>query len=422
MDRTLIANASIFDGSGAAPYGGDVMVEGSRIAAVQPGGGLPRDGARVIDGTGATLMPGLVEPHGHVSYPDAASNADFTRLPPEEHVLVTMRNARTMLDCGYTSVLSGASAKPRLDVVIRNEIEAGRIPGPRYLANGPEITVTGGLGDDNELHLPHIETPTFAWVADGPDAVRKVCRLLVREGVDLLKLNVSGDTGPRNSRSQRAVMTDAEVEAAMEIARAGAVRVCAHARSAESVKVCLRHGLGIIYHANFADAEALDLLEANRDWCFVVPALGLTYQACHAASQWGMTPERARSLGILHELEISVDTMGQMRKRGIRVLPGGDYGFAWNPHGTYARDLALFVDLLGFSPMETLVAATRLGGEIMGRGEELGLVKAGYLADLLLLDRDPLTDIHRLQNRDALRMIMKDGRLHKAPLPLPAGA
>jgi imidazolonepropionase-like amidohydrolase len=415
MDRTLIANASIFDGSGAAPYAGDVMVEGQRIAAVQPGGGLPRSGARVVDGTGATLMPGLVEPHGHVSYPDAASNAAFTRLPPEEHVLVTMRNARTMLDCGYTSVLSGASAKPRLDIVIRNEIEAGRIPGPRYLANGPEITVTGGLGDDNALHLPYLETPTFAWVADGPDAIRRACRLLVREGTDLLKLNISGDTGPRNSRSQRAVMTDAEVEAAMEIARAGAVRVCAHARSAESVKMCLRHGLGIIYHANFADAEALDLLEANRDWCFVVPALGLTYQACYAASEWGMTPEKARALGILNELEVSVETMGQMRTRGIRVLPGGDYGFAWNPHGTYARDLALFVDLLGFSPTETLVAATRLGGEIMGRGEELGMVKAGYLADLLLVDGDPLGDIHRLQNRHALRVIMKDGHLHKAP-------
>jgi imidazolonepropionase-like amidohydrolase len=420
MDRTLIANTSIFDGSGAAPYPGDVMVEGPRIAAVQPGGGLPRDGARIVDGAGATLMPGLVEPHGHVSYPDAVSNADFTRLPPEEHVLITMRNARTLLDCGYTSVLSGASAKPRLDIVIRNEINAGRIPGPRYLANGPEITVTGGLGDDNALHLPHLETPTFAWVADGPDAIRRACRLLVREGTDLLKLNISGDTGPRHSRSQRAVMTDAEVEAAMEIARAGAVRVCAHARSAESVKMCLRHGLGIIYHANFSDDEALDLLEANRDWCFVVPALGLTYQACYAASAWGMTPEKARALGILQELEISVDTMGQMRKRGIRVLPGGDYGFAWNPHGTYARDLALFVDLLGFSPAETLVAATRMGGEIMGRGDELGLVKPGYLADLLLVAGDPLTDIHCLQSRDALRVIMKDGQLHKAPAPTPS--
>jgi imidazolonepropionase-like amidohydrolase len=130
-----------------------------------------------------------------------------------------------------------------------------------------------------------------------------------------------------------------------------------------------------------------------------------------------MTPEKARALGILQELEISVDTMGQMRKRGIRVLPGGDYGFAWNPHGTYARDLALFVDLLGFSPTETLVAATRMGGEIMGRGDELGLVKPGYLADLLLVAGDPLTDIRCLQSRDALRVIMKDGQLHKAPAP-----
>src|SRR6266851_4547453 len=297
MTGTLITNTMILDGSGAAPFPGDVLVEGQRIGAVQGGGGLPRGSARVIDGAGATLMPGLIEPHGHVSYPDAARNSDLTRLPPEEHVLVTMRNARTLLDCGYTSVLSAASAKPRLDIVIRNEIEAGRIAGPRYLANGPEITVTGGLGDENALHLPHLETPTFAWVADGPDQIRRVCRILVREGTDLLKLNISGDTGPHNSRSQRAVMTDAEVAAAMEIARAGAVRVCAHARSAESVKMCVRHGVGIIYHANFADEEALDLLEANRDWCFVAPAVGLTYQACHAASEWGFTPRWRATTG-----------------------------------------------------------------------------------------------------------------------------
>jgi imidazolonepropionase-like amidohydrolase len=260
-----------------------------------------------------------------------------------------------------------------------------------------------------------VDTPTFAWVVNGPDEVRKACRILVREGVDLLKLNLSGDTGPRNSRSERVVMTDTEVAAAMEIAQAGAVRVCAHARSAESIKMCVRHGIGIIYHANFADAEALDMLEAHRDRVFVGPALGLTYQACYAGSEWGMTPEMARERGILRELEVSVDTMGQMRKRGIRVLPGGDYGFAWNPHGTYARDLLLFVDVLGFTPTETLVAATRLGGEIMGMAGELGQIKAGYLADLLLVDGNPLEDIKLLQNQDALLVIMKDGRLHKAP-------
>src|SRR5688572_26479841 len=215
MSKTLIANTMILDGSGAPPFPGDVLVEGQRIVAVQRGGGVPRGDARLIDGAGATLMPGLIEPHGHVSYPDAPSNTYFTGLPPEEHVLITMRNAKIMLDSGYTSVLSGASAKPRLDIVIRNEINAGRIPGPRYLANGPEITVTGGLGDENALHLPHLEMPTFTWVADGPDEVRKACRLFVREGVDLLKLNVSGQTGQGDRRANRAVMTDAEVAAAM---------------------------------------------------------------------------------------------------------------------------------------------------------------------------------------------------------------
>ena len=210
-------------------------------------------------------------------------------------------------------------------------------------------------------------------------------------------------------------MSDAEVAAAMEVARSADVRMCAHARSAESVKMCVRHGIEIIYHATFADEEALDLLEANRDRCFVGPALGLTYQACHAASEWGFTPEMAREGGLVRELEVAVDTIGQMRKRGIRVLPGGDYGFAWNPHGTYARDLLLFVDLLGFTPMETLVAATRMGGEIMGRGHELGQIRPGYLADLLLVDGDPLADIKRLQQPDMLLAIMKDGHLHKAP-------
>src|SRR5260370_404268 len=129
MTGTLIANTMILDGSGAPPFPGDVLVEGRRIVTVQGGGGLPRGSARVIDGAGSTLMPGLIEPHGHVSYPDAARNSDFTRLPPEEHVLATMRNARTLLDCGYTSVLSAAAAQPRPAPAIPQQIEA-RPPAP----------------------------------------------------------------------------------------------------------------------------------------------------------------------------------------------------------------------------------------------------------------------------------------------------
>jgi imidazolonepropionase-like amidohydrolase len=414
MADYLITNVRIFDGSGREAFAGSVRVEGNRITDVTPGPTKPRpDGATVIDGAGGTLMPGLVESHAHIGLADMTSY-ELTRLPPEEHMLITVRNARLMLDCGYTSAFSAAAPKPRLDVVLKREIEAGRVPGPRLLANGPEITVTGGLGDTNQLHLPHYDTPTFAWIADGPDAIRRVCRLLAREGVDNLKLNLSGDIGTSSFPSDQTPMTEAEVAAAMEVARAAELRVAAHCRSNESVRMALRHGIDVIYHANWADERTLDALEAARDRVFVGPALGITYNLAQAASgQWGVTAERAAAFQ--RELEVSIDVVAKMRKRGIRVLPGGDYGFPYTPHGTYARDLWIFVKVLGFSAAETLVAATRLGGELMGHPGELGVIKAGALADLLLVDGDPLVDIAILQDRGALRMIMKDGALHKAP-------
>ena len=413
MAGYLITNARILDGSGKAPFAGAVRVEANRITEVTPGAvPPPARGAIVIDAGGATLMPGLVESHAHLGFADMTSQ-ELTRLPPEEHMLVTVRNAKLMLDCGYTSAFSAASPKARLDVVLKREIEAGRVPGPRLLANGPEITVTGGLGDTNMLHLPHHETPTFCWVADGAEQIRRVCRLLAREGVDLLKLNLSGDAGTSSYPSDQTPMSEAEVAAAMEVARAAQLRVAAHCRSAESVMVALRHGIEVIYHANWADERALDALEATRDRIFVGPALGITYNLSQAAGQWGITAEG--SAGFERELAVSVEVLGKMRKRGIRVLPGGDYGFPFTPHGTYARDLWIFVKILGFSAMDTLVAATRLGGELMGMPGELGVIKPGALADLLLVDGDPLADITILQDRHALRVIMKDGALHKAP-------
>lgn len=309
MATYVISNARILDGTGREPWAGSVRVEGNRIAAVTPGTASPTpDGATVIDGRGATLMPGLVESHAHIGLADMTSY-ELTRLPPEEHMLVTVRNAKTMLDCGYTSAFSAAAPKPRLDVVLKREIEAGRVPGPRLLANGPEITVTGGLGDTNLLHLPHYDTPTFSWVADGPDSIRRVCRLLVREGVDLLKLNLSGDIGTSSFPSEQTPMTEGEVVAAMEVARAAELRVAAHCRSAQSVLLALRHGIEVIYHANWADERALDALEAARDRIFVGPALGITYNLSQAAGQWGVTAERSRAFE--RELEVSVEVVSR---------------------------------------------------------------------------------------------------------------
>src|SRR6185503_19342564 len=237
------------------------------------------------------------------------------------------------------------------------------------------------------------------------------CRLLAREGVDLLKLNLSGDLGTSAWSSELTPMSEAEVAAAMEVARARELRVCAHCRSGDSVRMAVKHGIEIIYHANYCDEAALDALESARDRVFVAPALGITYNLTQANGQWGVTPERAVSFE--RELASSVETIGRMRRRGIRVLPGGDYGFVYTPHGTYARDLWLFVKLLGYSPLETLVAATRRGGGGRPRRSPAGRRRSARR------HRDPpgpKRDPHDHEGRRAPQEPLSDGSAQRVDL------
>jgi imidazolonepropionase-like amidohydrolase len=413
MGATLFSNVSILDGSGAPPFHGSVLVRGDRIEAVIPQGAefSARD-AKVIDGRGATLMPGLIEAHSHLTFTDVAVSVELGFIPPEEHVLKTARNARRMLDAGFTSCFSAAAAKPRLDVVLRNAIDNGDFPGPRTLAASPEMTVSAGLGD---VRLYHMYRENFAVVCDGPEEFREFSRTMVREGADTLKINVSGDAGTPHSPADTTVMNEAEVAAVCDVAHAHGKRIAAHARSAESVKMCLRHGVQVIYHATLLDGEAMDALEDAKDDVFVGPVLGHLYTTLNEAGPWGITREIAEQRGVAHELDRGIESMRELHRRGVRVLIGGDYGFAWNPVGTDARDIEHFVDLLGFTPMDAILSATRLGGEIMGMGDRLGQVRAGYLADLLLVQGDPLADVALLQKPEKLSAIMKNGEFWKAP-------
>ena len=412
MSDTVFTNVMIFDGSGNAPYLGEVLVQGTHIKALAEGAHtVKREGATVVDGDGATLMPGLVNCHGHPTYPNMGTNLYETgEIPVEEHVLITMHNVKTMLDHGFTALVNGSSAKARLDIVIRNEINAGKIPGPRIRAATPELTVTGGLGDLRQMHMHH---EGFAVVLDGPEEIRKYTRLMIREGVDVIKLMISGDNFVRTGTGQMTVMQEDEVAACCRVAQAHDRRVIAHARTAESVKLCVRHGITLIYHANFCDEEALDLLEANKDAYFVNPAIGLSYATLDNMEEYGVTRAMAEAWGFEHELESAIQNMQELHRRGVRVLPFGDYGFAWNPIGADAKDLEHFVNLAGFSRAETLMMATKFGGECFG--DQIGMVKEGYLADLILVDGNPVEDIILLQDPANLLMIMKDGAFHKEP-------
>jgi imidazolonepropionase-like amidohydrolase len=413
MTATLFRNVLIFDGVGSESFPGEVLVEDGSVAELARGNGAiaGERAAETVDGEGMTLMPGLVEGHCHLTFVGISTNKELGEIPVEEHLMRTVRNAKLLLDHGFTSAFSAASAKMRLDVVIRDEIAAGHIPGPRLRAASPEITVTAGLGDENRWQLT---ASSFGFVADGPEEIRKAVRIAVREGVDNIKVNISGDEFVSHARAEITSMTEPEVRAAVETAHDFGKMVACHSRAAESVKRAVRAGVDCIYHCDFADEEALDMLEGVKDRVFIGPAAGLVHNAVFEGEAVGLTKAVAERMGLPRKFEHTIATYHEMRRRGMRVVIGGDYGFSITPMGQNARDIGHFVKFFGYSPAEALRCATSIGGELMGMKGEIGVIRQGALADLLLVDGDPLQDVTILADKARLAAIMQGGRFHKA--------
>lgn len=401
--RVLYADVRVFDGTGRDPFPAEVLVEGNRITAVT--GRVPADlrsDALVIDGRGGTLIPGLVDAHAHLGFGSTVEHRSLRRDEPEEEKALLVAHAgRVLLDHGITSAYSGGSRLPRTETAARKAFAEGWMPGPRLKAASWEGSA--GMVEPGVYDFPGIDGR-----ASDPDSVSRFVGEMAGLGVDIVKLSLSGESAVVEGTSRIVQFTEDEVAAASAAAHAHGVWLTAHAHAAESVKMAVRHGIRAVYHCTFADEEALDLLQAARDRLFVAPTPGIIHANLHEA---GSRPEPGM------EVEATAkavrELVPELVRRDVRVVPGGDYGFAWNPVGRNARDLELFVDWFGFTPGEALRCATQFGGQVMGMGEELGLVRPGYLADLVLVDGDPLEDIRILQDRDRLAVVMKDGRLHK---------
>jgi imidazolonepropionase-like amidohydrolase len=434
MGRTVFTNGLVFDGSGSAPVPGEVVVDGDRIVSVSTGGGpdptpgqVPRQVATaapdlVVDATGCTVMPGMIESHAHLTFPSAVGHLDPSFNPPldvsffqriqgmDAELARAERNAAILLAAGFTSAYSAGSLLPMpTEVILRDKIRAGAVPGPRMRAASMER--------DNHPVRPdgHVEP---AW--QGPDACRDFVREQAALGFDSVKFLLSNDDVFVPGGSQITQYTQEEASAAGEQARESGVWLNCHAQSAESVKIAVRAGFRSIYHCTYADEEALDLLESVKDQVFVSPAPGIIYANVYEGAEFGIDRAVAERMGSVAALEGMAAVYPEIRRRGIRALPGGDYGFPNNPIGRNARDLQLFVEVLGYSAIEALTAVTKLGGELMGSqsmgsqsmgsGDELGLLAPGYLADVLVVRGNPAEDVRILQDRANLVHIMQGGR------------
>ena len=384
-----------------------VVIRDGRIAYAGPANGAPRvapDALR-IDARGGTIMPGLVEAHFHPTYFNVVNLEDLdTKYPVEYVTLLAATNATLALECGYTAARSGGSLF-NIDFWLKKAIDEDLLRGPRLASSGREICGVGGLMDWNP-DFRKIGMEGLVLLINGPDEGRRAVRKLVKDGVEWVKTYPTGDAAAPDTNDHHTLcMTFDEMRAVVDEAHNHKMKVTGHCRANAGIKNALRAGYDTLEHGTFMDAEALDmLLERNTP---VVPALQFEYASIVHGPEFGM-PQNVID-GHQETLDGGAESARMILKGGGRLGMGGDYGFAWNPHGSYAKELSFFVEHVGFSPLETIRCATKTGAEIMGQGDQFGTLENGKLADVLVVDGDVLAEISILENRSRLIAVIQAG-------------
>ena len=408
--RRLLRNLRLIDGTGApAREGAALLIEGETI--VHAGPLADRDApsaaeAERLDLGGQTVIPGLVEAHIHLSYNDVKAIADLDlNCPPEISALRAAKNGELALHCGYTAARS-AGAVHRIDVALKQAFAEGLYPGPRLLAASRDICATGGMADWNPSYLK-LGMEGLALIADGPDAVRAAVRRSIKDGADVVKCYIGGDALLPHTPIGDCTYTLPEVAALVDESRMRGRLSAAHVRGQQSSRVAALAGVDSLEHATYADDETLRMI-ADKGLT-LVPGLRYLYSIIENGPRFGIDEAVIAPSGLRDEIKQAADTYRRARDLGIRMCPGGDFGFAWNPHGEYAKDIQVFVDVIGYTPLEAITCATRSGAELMRMDDRFGTLRPGKLADLVVVNGDPLRDITVLQDRGRLS-VMQGGR------------
>ena len=407
---TVIRNGRLFDGTGAAPVAdGALVITDGAIAYAGAAAAMPAQppSARRIDAAGGTIMPGLVEAHFHPTYFDVAALEDLDIKYPVEYVtLLAAANARLALECGYTAARSGGSLF-NIDVWLKKALENDITTGPRLAASGREICGVGGLMDWNP-DFRRIGMEGLVLLVNGPDEARAAVRKLVKDGVEWVKTYPTGDAAAPDVNDHHTLcMTFEEMKAVVATAHNHGLKVTGHCRATEGITNALKAGYDAIEHGTFIDDEGLDLLLARDVPC--VPALYFEKVSVERGAEFGLS-QRVID-GHQETLEGGAESARRILRAGGRLGMGGDYGFAWNPHGDYAKELSFFVEDVGLTALEVLKCATKTGAEIMGRGHDLGTLEKGKLADVVVVAGDPTSDIRVLEDRSRFIAVIQGGAI-----------
>ena len=415
MDGASIVfnNARLIDGSGEPRpeqlYA--VLVSGSRIEAVGPQAQLNYpQGSKTVNLAGKTLMPGLIDCHDHLANLEG-SMVQRAAIPPSLAVFKAAEAFQKTLLAGFTSIRDASG----VDLGMKLAVEQGLIPGPRLKIS---IVILSQLGGHNDHTEPAGIDSQFPWlqtipsgICDGPEACRKKVREVIKAGADWIKIASTGGVGTPIGGPLIRQFSLEEVRMIVDTAHAAGKPVMSHAYGGEGVKICLEAGVDSIEHGAALDEELIDQMVLQGTW--LVPTFTVLRKIV-ALGRQDPSPLPAYMLPkALKLLEYQAVSFQMALKAGVKMALGTDLGSFG--HGQNALELEYLVEA-GMTPMQAIVAGTKMGAICMGLGDQVGMIKPGMLADLLIVDGDPLADIRILQDQNRFQMVMKDGVIYKNTL------
>ncbi len=380
-----------------------ILVRGGTVEAVGANVSIPK-GAKVIDLSAFTVLPGLLDMHTHLIGPagDPEPLNELRRTSAEE-AFRSIPNPRIVLLAGFTTVRDVGTYRALVDVAMRDAIARGDIPGPRMFVAGAYITITGGAGAVTGF-APDITLPwdLHYGEANSPWEVRQRVRMLAGQGVDFIKVLSTGAVLTHNSNANAREFTDEELNALVDEAHNFGLRVAAHAHNAAGIKAAVRAGVNSIEHGSYLDEEGIALMKQHGT--YLVPTLeteGCIDSAAHYPADFLEHSNRLNKL--------SIENFKRAVKAGVKIAFGTDISVC--PFGTNAKEFAYLVRY-GMTPLQSLQAATVGAADLLGQAAHVGSIKPGKFADIIAVKGDPLADITVMES---VAFVMKEGAVYKSP-------
>jgi imidazolonepropionase-like amidohydrolase len=400
-----IRAARLIDGRGGAPIASAVViVRGDRIEAVGSGLAIPA-GTRVIDLGSATLLPGLIDLHTHLTSTGVHWEDELLKTTPGTAALHGAHNAYVTLMAGFTTCRDMGPTWPFTDIDLRKAIDEGIVPGPRMLASGNYVSPTGGAGDARQFSI-YVDVPIVKNLADGPDEIRKAVRTNLKQGADFIKILGTGAVFSKGAPPGAQQYTEQEMHVAVEEAARWGKTVAAHLHGTDGIKAAIRAGVHTVDHGSMMDDEAVQLLKTHD--AYFVPTLYTSIAGPTNPSVPDSERERSRELK-----EVKEHSFQLVLKSGLPIGFGTDAAVV--PHGQNAREFAYRVRL-GQSAIAAIESATKTAAEIIGWSDRVGTVEARKFADLIAVAGDPLRDVTELER---VTWVMKGGVVYKSSIANP---